>query len=76
MGSEIYRGMRVVPGWVKPYLFHLKEANVDPQGAARLVAVSTHVVQSFYDSDPEFKTDYDAAFAHAQANPKHGRRSW
>ena len=75
MSSEIYRGMRMVAGWIKPYLAHVENGDSDVRAASR-VEVSSHVIKQRYMSDPTFAGEYDAAARKRETNPKYGRRSW
>ena len=76
MGSNIYDGMRQVPGWVESYLSHIRNGDSDVRAASR-AEVSSHTIRQRYKSDPQFKTDYEQAHHLKEKNgPKLGRRLW
>lgn len=67
--SETLRGMRRIPGWIKPYLLHIENGDSDPRAASR-VEVSSHVIRKKYDNDSIFATDYERAVAKRAARPQ------
>ena len=53
-------GCKKIPGWVKPFLQHIKNGFNDTN-AANKAGVGSNVIRQRLANDPAFKNDYETA---------------
>ena len=62
-------------GWIKPFLAGVKRGLSD-KNAANAAGESTTTILRHVEKDPDFKAEYDAARAQANARPRGAYGIW